>query len=330
MALPTLEKTWEVSLNNQMGGSNSDADHRTALLHIYDTLLGFTNNPWTLAGSCDGVTSGYPGPGWQDTSDIVASYSSAPRSWVVLQRPNSAGQLMIWLDTDSSASYEFNCCRWEFSPSGGYSGGGTTTKPAATDEQILNTGASAVTWYTGQTSAGRGLAIHYRHSTDGKHTYVFLCSIGICNNAILITTPEDAPSGWALPHLAAMSNDTGVDSENATFGTYYSQQVFKGVASAGGTAMAASMILPAYDGSVMTSELKYPSDLETSGAYYMTPIYLGATTGGAQGLLGRLPDIWTGSTERKSGDTYPGDGTKTFAQIGNFVVPWNGTLPLMW
>lgn len=61
---------------------------------------------------------------------------------------------------------------------------------------------------------------------------------------------------------------------------------------------------------------------------------VGEMTGGYQatgpsgrGRFGRLFDLWYGSTRRQTGDTYPNDNTRQFAQFGALVVPWNGTQP---
>lgn len=48
----------------------------------------------------------------------------------------------------------------------------------------------------------------------------------------------------------------------------------------------------------------------------------GTTT--IRGRHGRFFDLWAGSAAIASGDTYPGDGSATFVQIGIVVMPWNG------
>lgn len=330
MALPSVEKTWEVSLNNRMGGSGSaDTDHRYALLNIYQTLLGFTNNPFTLVMSSDANTFGTPGPGWSVYTDLDWA-QTGNRSWAVLQRPNTGGQILFHCYANNTSTYYYQVMEVTFSPSGGYTGGSLTAAPSATDERTMLSGNYLDPWYFGQGSATRRLSMHYRHSTDGKHTYCFFTSLGRCNQVLFMTTPEDAPASWTLPHLAAMVPDAGTDAENCDYGEFYSNQRFVGKDVAAGSNLSASMVIPSYDGVAFGAVLGDPSYFDSNNEFNMTSIQLGTTLGGAYGLLGRMPDIWAGPTTRGTGDTYPANGDRDFAQFGDFIVPWDGTVPVCW
>jgi len=329
MALPTVEKTWETSLNNRFGNGNADTDHREALYQIASKLTGFTNNPWTLVGSSDASTYGYPGPGWSDYTDIVTSYSGN-RSWVVLERPNSGGQVLFYVwNSYNSSTYYYTSINITWSPGGNFTGGDLTSKPTATDEITMSSNSYTTEWYHGETATGRPCSMHFRHSTDGKHTYLFLCSNGRCNNILIWTTPEDYPSAWTTPHLMAMDDDTGENAENATYSTYYSNQNFHGRDNADAL-ISASLVVPAYDGSLITSTMSLPGTFDTTNSYLMAPVYVGTNGAAGYGILGKLPDFWAGSTARSTSDTYPDDNTRTFAQFGDFIVPWDTTVPTSW
>lgn len=330
MALPSVEKTWEEDLNITFGGSGRDADHADGLLALVLSLTGLANNPWTVAGSSDASTAGFPGPGWQTQSDITFVYNigSQVRSWIVLERPISGDQLFIdcRCSSGSDSSYTGRCITVEYSPTGGYSGGATDTAPTATDSINLCTGALGVYWLSGTNGAG-SYSLHVRHSTDGLHTYIFFCDSGKCVQQMFFTDPEDAPASWTAAVLGGMVPDTD-GTEAATYANWYDAQNLHGIPAAAGAVFVASFCTMSFDANGFAETLSSPSVFEP-GVYPMTPIELGSNSASGRGRLGRLPDIWFGSADRVTGDCYPDDGTRTFCHFGALIVPWDGSIPVV-
>ncbi len=62
----------------------------------------------------------------------------------------------------------------------------------------------------------------------------------------------------------------------------------------------------------------------------MLPLGIFCVSGsGVRGRHGLVPDLYCGSTNIATGATYPGDGSKQFLQIDHFIIPWNGSVPLV-
>lgn len=61
MALPTLEKTWNFSVNNSFTG-NVTTRNRNMMFQLKTDLIGLGSNPMVVKGSSDATTSGYDGP----------------------------------------------------------------------------------------------------------------------------------------------------------------------------------------------------------------------------------------------------------------------------
>ena len=92
MSLPTLERSYDFETNwlyTETGDGN--LDRRYCSLKVYNTLLGYAHNPWTLVASSNGSTAGWPGPGWSGIGDVIYG---TPRSWFVME--NVHGVQILW------------------------------------------------------------------------------------------------------------------------------------------------------------------------------------------------------------------------------------------
>jgi hypothetical protein len=329
MALPNIEKTWEVDLNIPFGGEDREEDHADGLLLFVLAVTGqrssIATNPWTVAGSSDASTAGFPGPGWQTRSDITfrrTTDSGSGRSWIVLERPISGDQLMIDCFTNTGdATMPGRCVAIDYSPTGGFSGGSTTSAPTATDQVQLNSGNSGVYWLGGYDGGGH-YYLHIRHSNDGRQTYAFWTYRGYAVNYWLFADLEDAPTGWTIPVVAAMSIDSST-SDEVSFANLYTAQTVRGRVVGGGGAISASLITASWDGDLVAVNLNAANDFD--GTYPITAVGVGSTSVGANGMLGRLPDIWFGTQTQSTSTSYPTDESRQFAAMGDIVVPWDGS-----
>ncbi len=341
MALPTVTKTWQYSVNNRWGGQTPgagqlqiEADVGEMLWHIKDSLTGFSSNPWAVIASSDGSTAGL--------SDLWTTYqnvewnSSGNRSWILLRQSQIATNFELLFDCQASNGSAY-LGRWYVCIDGF-----NTTSIAPDTPPVAN---SARTWklnldntiYTrmGRTSnssaeAGR---VHIMMDTTGKLTRIVSCQFGLAKNFLLIDAPDDATvwtPGWTDPTVVLQrAFDT---SERCTY-TYMNDDV-AGYGYYEGT----------YNNTFnlyLTSEM-HTSDMigqlytfpdDQTGEWPMCPIGLYSSSVGMQGpRRASLTDIWWGSTAIKTGDCYPITPTdsKEFVQFGDLILPWNGTTPLVW
>jgi hypothetical protein len=73
--------------------------------------------------------------------------------------------------------------------------------------------------------------------------------------------------------------------------------------------------------------LNSANDFDSSWPFF--PIGIASTQASHRGRHGTLYDIWWGSSATASADTYPADGSRQFAQLGNIILPWDGSTPLI-
>jgi hypothetical protein len=319
MPLPALEKTWQYNVNQTTATSgNLTTDCQNAMLKIKLALVGFTNAHWTVISSSNASLAG-TGDHWASTaSNLTWNSVGQIHSWIVLQQTgiNVTGTTQICIDLLSSGpSYTYNFTI-AFSPSAGFTTGGTTSaRPTASDEFYLDN----QTWFP--TSAANTV-LHVMQSSTGACTRVFLYSGGTCYcNFIVDTLYSDSP----LTYKGVFSFIT-----NPIYYNIYTSSVFHSRYNS--INFAASIGLESYISSSSATHTAADgnsgSASDLSSAYPMCPISLHSTTPGARGRLGRLSDIFIGSTAITNGSSYPATGY-TFAQFGGYIVPWNGTAPVI-
>jgi len=307
MALPVLEKTWQYNVNQSTTTSGVLlTDCRAAMFKIKQSLIGFTNG-WTVVNSSNASLTG--GDCWASVSDLSWA-SSGVHSWIVLQQTgvNGSGTTQICIDLFTANAYQFYIA---FSPSAGFAGGSTSARPTATDEYSTAT----IAWFP--TSAATSV-IHATQSSTGDCTRVFVFSGGTCYGSLIMDTMySDSP----LSYKGVFGYNTSILYANVYTNTPYFRGIF------GSTKYAAYVGVEQYQpNTVPAANAGAISDF--SSAYPFCPISLHSTTIGARGRCGRLSDIFLGSTSIATGSTYPSGGS-TFAQFGTFIIPWNGTVPVI-
>ena len=130
MALPTLEKTYEFVVNQRVDQVTYNTElsmHQKMMWDIKETLTGFTNAAWTVAGSSDGTTAGMDATDrWVAYTDLT--WNTGNHSWIVLTRA-AGGQIVIDLDISSATPQQAFIYA---SVSGGFTGGSISARPTAT------------------------------------------------------------------------------------------------------------------------------------------------------------------------------------------------------
>lgn len=65
-----------------------------------------------------------------------------------------------------------------------------------------------------------------------------------------------------------------------------------------------------------------------TGEWPMFPLGYFGVTSGARGRLGTATDLWLGNDGVGNCSAYPNDTSYQFAQYGNLILPWDGTVPV--
>lgn len=314
MALPTLEKSWQFNVNQTTATSGTLAtDCKSVMYKLKTSLTGFSTSPWTVVSSSDGSTYGASDK-WTSSSTLVWNSSGNAHSWIVLQQTgiNGSGTTQICIDLLSSNASNTYLFSINFSPNAGFVTGGTlTARPTATDEYSL----TSQTWYPNTAASS---VLHVQQSSTGDCTRWFVFSGGTIYSSCIIDTMY---SDSAMSYKGVFSY-----LQNPLYSNVYtSTAIFEGFNGAsGGTKF------PAYVGVESISSSAVPAMnsgaiSDFSGGYPICPISLHSTTAGSRGRLGRLSDIFIGSSAIATGSGYPSSGANTFAQFGAYVIPWNGS-----
>lgn len=329
MALPTLAKTWQFNVNQQvLAQGTAQATNQRLLRLIKNSLVGFGTNPWQVRYSCDSIVAGAAGDlvdRWAADANLVGGAPGAAHSWIVLRQTGIATNFELLISIESGTTV--NALVLAFSPSAGFSGGTTTARPTATDEILmLNNG----TW-NANTNANH--QIHAMQSSDGQVTRVMLWEASVNCTFWAFEKPNNPRASWTNPScvtVLASSSSTvaafGNLSPNLTAGGGQGSSKGKGVSGAS-FAMAWTGETAGSSGILANAILNTQSDFDASWDFF--PIGIASTTTLNRGRMGSLFDIWWGSTGTSSADTYPNDASKQFAQLGNIILPWNGTTPLI-
>lgn len=321
MSLPTLTKTWQFSVNNLLPAVPSGAPTGTqVLVKLKDILKGWASGAWTVSYSCDGTTAGTPGDGVDRWPSTGYTFNSA-YCWMVLKQAGSAsGNLQICIGFSSS-----NYSRLFVSPNAGFSGGTTGAYPTATDQIQLGGVNSALL----QPSLSHNRALHVMQSTDGKCLRYMLTRSGVIEANIIIDQLQGAVSGITYPEVYCVTPyPNPSDTRNYQSNYLLSPTGYFNFYHAGAWENAA-MTAEGFSNSVATSSSPAGGAAnDFTGEWPMFPLGYFGVTSGARGRLGTATDLWLGNDGVANCSAYPNDTSYQFAQYGNLILPWNGTVPV--
>lgn len=318
MPLPSIEKTWSFDVNKGVvAGTTVESCGQRTIFQVKQSIL--TLPGWTVKGSSDNVTAGMDGVDRLDTyTDWVSRYSAGTRSWIVFKNTLSGLELLLEGSAASSTN-ENRYMRPFYSVAAGFSGGSTTARPTASDEISF---ASTSTGDAVVASTVQPHVVHVMGSSDGSAVRVFVLSNGVATYSLIVGTLGDALPGVLGNYWAgAQSGSTafGIATWLATNGARLSYN-----STAWTLALSTISI-----GTVAFSSSNAMTVPDVTGAWNIVPILIAGEFSSSTTVFGRCIDLWFGATSRPHGSTYPEDGTNTFAQFGNLVVPWNGSNPVV-
>ncbi len=315
--IPTLIKTWQGSYNLSNTPSGSlETDVDSTFILLKNALLAFALNPWTVVGSGNGTTSGMVGVDLLTSSaNIVHNAAASSHSWIVLRQPT--GVQVCWDFNNTSVS--FATIAW--SPAAGFTGGTTTARPTATDEQLL---INNNVWQGGLGGTGGQYRGHIIHASDGTCTRMVLMFGGNPMAFWSFETAGSPATGWTGLCGAAVSTTSSA----ATNLLDWNQWIASTKYSAKGTAAATMPLLVTSKGALsnVSSLNQLNAANEISGEYPIQPCGLWHdVTVGQRGRHGYLFDFFFTVADITSGTTFPSVGTSVYVAIGDMVFPTGGT-----
>lgn len=338
MAVPSFIKTWQFSNNI---GLLTDTDYavryRRLIRTIKDTLIGFDSTPWTVEYSCDSATAGTAGDEvdrWSADSDIVEG--AAAHSWIILKQTGILANFQICWDLSNADIVNSTIV---VSPSAGFTGGTTSARPTATDEQVI---VNNTAWGVGGIADNSdSVFTNIMMSSDGAVTRLIYVvktgdSVGACSGFLSFEAPRNPVSGWTDPWISIASLKTGGSANGAL--TYAelreesltaNNKVFS-VLPSGPTVHKLYLSSEGTTGDTgdefLGSTNRNAGFNEISKEWEFYSMGLVCHDSPNRGRHGQVFDLWYAPERLVTGDTFPNTGTRLYAVIEDVLVPWGGVI----
>lgn len=364
MSLPSLEKTYEFSINNAVAGDatqvngSSDAtnDRKSLMLGIVNAFLdgGTFTVPWVVRGSSDASVSGIDAVNrWATIADLrwnVGTDGTPPNaahSWIILY--NSALDVELLIDCSGNANTDGACLlayvsKLGFGVANGGTDGSALLRPTATDECTLMDGINDQegSWSGNDNALARNWKWHVMASDDGEVWNVLIYQTNVLTGFWRFERPRNPPSNWAegvIALMAGYSDDTNHADNDDNTGVQSGARGWTHVESgrrAEGLTQLDSNVRP-YSwgwGQVANSRCGHTRANvvhPVTGNPVLWPFIFLTRADGVRGRAGRATDIWikTNTVGGTVGDTHPANaGTPQFIVLsgttGGLVLPWDG------
>jgi hypothetical protein len=303
MALPILEKTWQYDVNQVVtatGIRTSEIDK--VIYQLKASLIGFASNPWTVVSSANASSAG--------AADYWASYTDVgENSWIVLQNASSSLQLMIYVGGYTIGGVLV-------SPEGLFTGGSVGSPPTATDSITLLSSEYLINW-----TSTMNHILHVMMSSTGDCTRAFVMGGGVVKMLMCVETMSDSP----IANKAAAFYQSSASYPNASEFITHAQW----------SCVEDGVNVMCYTGTecfngVPVAQAASGGYSNINSAYVISALSIHCTTSGHIGRFGRIADLYIGSNTLVTGSTFPATpDDKEFILIRQFVLPWNGSSPVL-
>lgn len=322
MPLPTLEKTWQFAhVSNALSG-NRATDLKDVVFGVKNAVKAFGTNPLTCVGSSNSVSANMSGTDLIATlGDIVFASGSNPHSWIVLEMVSGAQICIDW----NVAFIDYLIIL--VSPAAGFSGGSTTARPTAADEQLILS--DSFQGQLGNDTSGGQVRSHVMLSTDGSCLRVINANNGAPGGFLLVDQAMSPVPGWTVPTVAAFQGwgiNTNAGDSVLNVGSWFAVAGrFKSVGPIGSMPMFPSLECAGVGAYVpITQQLNGPNEI--SGEHTLQRMGLWhQVTVGQRGRHGHIADLWFTTQMLQNGDTIPNDSSKQFVVFGDMVFSGDGT-----
>lgn len=365
MALPVLDKVYSFVTNVDLKEKPLSPTTTQLGQYSYGNILLAIKNQlvawgWTVEGSSDGATAALDTVDrWTDYTKVVGwKAPGTPTSWIVLKRANAAGAgKHLYLLIHCKSGTVDKCAELVIVASYNvFAGGSTTACPTSTTSFNILTGvadeyssisnddpcfvinpAFYIPTLPLSTLRGIDVVFHSMRSNDGEVERIIICCNNVVAAFISFEKVKSPVTGWTHPFLITWvgTNTVSGDSAGATSyallndgGNHASAipRLGRGVAYHDGVWMTCYHSAEAHVSAMLGERITYYNEI--SGEYTMCPVGVVSNFPGLKGHHGFLYDIWWGSVETLTGDTFPGDETQQFCQFGNLIFPWDGSTPV--
>lgn len=327
MPLPTLQKTWQFSVNQTVTPQGSlTATARRVMRTLKNLLIGFGTLPWTVRGSCDSVAAGMDQVDrWDSDTDLVWAVSGAAHSWIVLRQTGIATNFEVCIDLNSSTAGQGSIV---VSFSAGFTGGTTTNRPTATDESVVVSATNLMSNLDAQ------YQIHTMQSTDGECTRISIWRAGTNNCTFaLFDKPNNPVTGWTNPSVSFwLAQTTTIAASYASLGNIATTALGRGRGVSNMNMACTGEGDP--DGSLFIASDATIGGIanQLNSEWSMFPMGVCSLTTNNVGRHGSLFDIWWKPIGISDADTLPNDAAnRDFVALGSIILPWTGdaTIPLI-
>lgn len=310
MPAPVHEKTWQFQLDNLVTASDALTEKRTCLLGIVNHLVGFGSAPLTVIGSSDGTAHGMDATNrWSSISNLVVG------AWIVLQDTGIAPKFQIALRIVTASGGVLNVeYAYSYAAGFGTANGGTdgnaTTRPTATDQQVL----VASSDFTASTASNQ-LRWYIWRSTDGQQSRIMVRNV---TNAtwrahIAWGRPKNRAELWDSNYYVLFYT-TGLTPPDATSTIIRTHKAGSYVSTIAG-------FVPTDGGN---PEVNNQVDDWRSGSTLLAhEIHMGCATVGSKSQdIGTMVDCYAAPAVMLQGEAAPATGSKTWAAYKDSGTGW--------
>lgn len=303
--------TWTCDVNNAAAAGASTYIQAQNTIHEVKTAL--VNIGWTLQSSSNSSSAG--------ASDYLTAstnwvWSTGAHAWARLRDPDLSN-FEIVIDCNR-ASVNPHTMDIYFSPSGGFSGGSTTARPTASDEQSIIVNSN---WIS--SASATATVVHATRSAGvGTRLWIYRGG-GLVSwwQFDLLRTQISGQSNGVVARVHGSvnaANDTELASAQNAFAVMGSTKVSMYYA------IPAQASVSTY-WSDRTTDLADANELESTTIYPAHPLIWVGNTASYYGSHAIADDLYIVSTGLSDGDDAPSTGlTKKWVVVGNLLVPWDG------
>jgi hypothetical protein len=332
MATPTNVKTWQYALNlttfadnTTVGNAYESASRRLFQIKSFLTSADDFTTPWTVVSSSDAATAGV-GDKWLDAGDLIwrADTGGAIFSWIVLRQAaiSATFEVMIGCEQDNTSDDGKRII--VYVSQAGFTGGTTTTRPTATDERRLRSHTEY--WGSGQVNTAYDSQTHVWMSDDGECTRIVIYIQGTVTGYWCFEKPANPVPEWTTPYFACVLGTSNITVDQTTYASFYDS----------------ANILSYFAGDAVSMYMSGEGFASAAAGEYLTnagqltnnwsagSMGLISTTSPFRGRNGEVFDLrWGFKSTAGEVRYFPADGSKTFVQISDFILPWDGTTLLL-
>lgn len=332
MTTPALTRTWQFQVNTNTPATGAALGCNQALMFaLKEALKGngawtdsaggavASSGNWVVSYSCDSVAAGAAGDGvdrWAAAANLVWNGGANPRSWIVLRQSGIASGFEVCIYLNSVSPQQATVV---VSPSAGFTGGTTTTRPSATDEIVLLNTANY-----GGPSVNAASYLHVLKTADGSAARIAICRNGQIAGFWFFELPGAPLAGWANPSVSCvLTGDAGASPTTiCTLANLSNAASVWGYTQNPVAHYLTGLCTRAH--SMLASNQTVASDISGEYPFFEQGIYSETVYG--RGRNGMLVDSWWGLAALADSDTYP-LASRDFVQLGDVIWPWDKSAP---